>query len=143
VIRKYGTKDSGVNHLEKFYKDILTAIEDGVDVSQIAERLQSLPGYGYLQPEESPYDGVVPTRMSSQVKAGLTMKKLLETAPRCALCRGFVPSQAITVDHIERSQDGGKTTSENTQLAHPYCNSGFKESRIARERKLGQSETTL
>lgn len=143
VIRKYGTKDSGVNHLERFYKDILSAIEDGVDVPQIADRLQSLPGYGYLQPEESPYDGVVPTRMSSQVKAGLTMKKLLETAPRCALCHGFVPSQAITVDHIERLQDGGKTTSENTQLAHPYCNSGFKESRIAQERKLGQNEAPL
>ena len=136
VIRKFGTKDSGLNHLKTFYKNVLDAIGEAIDISEIVEKLKAQAGYGYLQPEESPYDGVVPTRMSAQVKAGLTMKKLLETAPRCAICGGFVPSQAITIDHIERSEDGGKTTHENTQFAHPYCNTGYKESRVARQRAL-------
>ena len=33
---------------------------------------------------------------------------------------------AISVDHIERKQDGGKATIENAQLTHPYCNTGVK-----------------
>jgi hypothetical protein len=134
VIRKFGTKDSGLNHLKELYKDVLECIGQGIEEKDIVVNLQTKAGYGYLQPEESPYDGVAPTRMSAQVRAGLTMKKLLETAPRCALCGGFVPTQAISVDHVERVQDGGKTTDENTQLTHPYCNTGYKESRVAAQR---------
>ena len=131
VIRKFGTKDSGLKHLKDFYKAALDCIGNGSAGDSIVQFLRTQPGYGYLQPDESPYDGVAPTRMSTPVKAGLTMKKLLETAPRCAICGGFVPAQAISVDHIARRADGGLTTSDNTQLSHPYCNTGYKESHHA------------
>jgi 5-methylcytosine-specific restriction endonuclease McrA len=131
VIRKFGTKDSGLKHIKEMYRVALDGIGNGARGGSIVDHLRTLPGYGYLQPDESPYDGVAPTRMSTPVRAGLTMKKLLETGPRCAICGGFVPTQALSVDHIERRADGGSTTSENTQLAHPYCNTGYKESRHA------------
>ena len=127
VIRKFGTKDSGLKHLKDFYREVLNCVGNGVPGSAIVSTLQSLPGYGYLQPDESPYDGVAPTRMSTPVRAGLTMKKLLETAHRCNLCGGFVPSQSVSIDHIERVEDGGLSTHDNTQITHPYCNSGYKE----------------
>jgi hypothetical protein len=128
IVRKFGTKVSGFRHLEDFYEDVLTLIADGNSGANIVEGLKADPKYSYLQPSEIPYDGVAPTRMSSQVRAGLVMRKLLEVAPRCSICGGFMPAQSITVDHTQRSQDGGLTTAENTTLAHPYCNTGYKES---------------
>jgi hypothetical protein len=131
VIRKFGTKDSGEKHLKEFYRTALDCIGNGTEGASIVDCLRALPGFGYLQPDESPYEGVAPTRMSTPVRAGLTIKKLLETGPRCAICGGFVPTQALSLDHINRTADGGLTTSENTQLAHPYCNTGYKEGRHA------------
>ena len=132
VIRKFGTKDSGFKHLTDLYKDVLDRLGEGLEGNAIVSSLQSLPGYSFLQPDESPYEGVAPTRMSTPVKAGLTMKKLLETAPRCAICNGYLPAQGTSLDHVVRTVDGGLTTNENTQFAHPYCNTGYKESKISK-----------
>jgi hypothetical protein len=132
IIRKFGTKDSGFTHLTTFYNDLLELIEKGTEARDLADALRADPKYSYLQPAEIPYDGVSPTRMSTQVRAGLVMRKLLESAPRCSICGGFMPAQAISVDHKHRKQDGGLSTKDNTALAHPYCNTGYKESRHAK-----------
>lgn len=129
VIRKYGTKSSGSKHLRNFYDSVLRLIGDSCPVDLIPTHLSLEPDYTYLQPTESPYDGVSPTRYSTQVKAGIVMKGLLLTAPRCAICGGVVPTQSISVDHRVRVQDGGESTPSNAQLTHPYCNTGYKESK--------------
>jgi len=135
IVRKFGTKDSGFNHLARFYRDVLNILGENKLHTEIIEELKNNPIYSYLQPDELPYDGVAPTKMSTQVRAGLVMRKLLETAPRCSICKGFVPSQAISVDHIRRLEDGGLTLPENTDISHPYCNHGYKESQHAKEMK--------
>lgn len=132
IVRKFGTKDSGFRHLKQFYLDVLNIVSSDKTHTEVISGLQSDPAYSYLQPDEIPYEGVAPTKMSTQVKAGLVMRKLLETAPRCNICNGFVPSQSISVDHIQRKEDGGLTLPENTALTHPYCNHGYKEAQHAR-----------
>jgi hypothetical protein len=132
VIRKYGTKSSGSEHLRKFYEDVIGLLRSSTNV---VEELCKMPGYAYLQPAESPYDGVPPARLSTQVKSGVVMREMLPASLRCAECGGYLPSQALSVDHRVRAQDGGPSTVDNSQLMHPYCNTGIKESRIARERK--------
>jgi hypothetical protein len=134
ITRKFGTKDSGLAHLKGFYEVVLASIDEGVAEDKIVDKIKTQPGYAYLQPDESPYDGVAPTRMSTQVRAGLTMKKLLDVAPRCGICGGFVPHQAISIDHKTRREDGGLATEDNTQVSHPYCNTGFKEKEVSRQR---------
>lgn len=131
IVRKFGTKSSGMKHLRAFYEDTINLITPGISNEEITQELIKQSTYSYLQPGESPYEGVSPTRMSTSVKAGLTMRKLLETSPRCSICGAFISSQAITIDHKQRRADGGSTTHENTDLAHPYCNTGYKESQHA------------
>jgi hypothetical protein len=105
-----------------------------VSATDIAAKLVLKPEYSYLQPEESPYGGVVPTKFSTQVKSGLVIQELLGRAHPCPICCGLVPTQAISVDHIQRAEDGGPSTADNAQLTHPYCNTGYKEGMRARER---------
>ncbi len=135
IVRKFGTKDSGFNHLEGFYKDVLSLIGSGCEPKIIATELAKNASYSYLQPGELAYEGVAPTRMSKPVRAGLVMNKLLEVAPRCSECGGFLPSQAISVDHTIPSNEGGMTTKENTTLMHRFCNHGVKEHKRSLARK--------
>jgi HNH endonuclease len=125
VIRKFGTKGSGKTHLKQFYDDVMKLIRDGQN--DVMAGLVADPRYAYLQPAEAPYDGVAPTKYSTQVKSGLVMRELLPKAPRCAICGGYIPAQAISVDHKVRREDGGLATVDNAQLTHPYCNTGYKE----------------
>ncbi len=71
VIRKFGTKDSGTKHLLEFYQSILDFLSNGLAVDEVIIKLQQQPAYAYLQPAESAYEGVAPTKFSMQVKSGL------------------------------------------------------------------------
>jgi len=135
IVRKFGTKDSGLKHLRGFYENVFRLIDAGTPTDSIADELTKVEGYSYLQPGETPYDGVAPTRYSVQVKSGLVLRELLPNAPICPICRGLIPMQAISVDHKERREDGGLATADNGQITHPYCNTGVKEALVARERK--------
>jgi Protein of unknown function DUF262/HNH endonuclease len=128
VVRKFGTKDSGTKHLRAFYETVLAYLLDGRSVAEVTVELQKDPTYAYLQPAESAYEGVSPTKFSTQVKSGLIIKELLSKAHRCPICKGIVPTQAISIDHKVRREDGGTSTADNAQLTHPYCNTGYKES---------------
>lgn len=139
VVRKFGTKESGGMHLRKFYDRILELIGKGSSSEQVVESLVADPTYSYLQPMESPYSGVSPTKFSAQVKSGALIRELLGTALRCAICGGLAPAQAISIDHRERKQDGGSSTADNAQVTHPYCNTGFKEMTSAKASKTAAS----
>ncbi len=129
VVRKYGTKDSGTSHLRKFYEDILEML--GADKSD-QEIIQTLMDtYKYLQPGEVLYDGNQPKRASTSVKSGIVLRDGLTSTIRCPICNGFVPKQAISIDHEQRVADGGSHNASNLQVTHPYCNHGYKEQRNA------------
>ena len=127
LVRKFGTKKSGREHLRDFYVAVLEGVASGEPNEDIIEGLRTQPEYAYLQPQESPYEGVAPTRYSTQVKSGLVMRELLPGALRCAICHGLMPLQAMSLDHKQRIADGGESTVANAQVTHPYCNSGYKE----------------
>ena len=136
LVRKFGTKNSGRVHLSEFYRAVLEGVARKSTDLEIISDLRVHPEYAYLQPEESPYEGVAPTRYSTQVKSGLIMRELLPTAPRCAICRGLMPVQAMSVDHKQRIADGGESVVANAQISHPYCNSGYKEKKVHVQRTV-------
>lgn len=52
--------------------------------------------------------------------------KSLKSVNKCAICEGLFHRNSITIDHKVRKVDGGLGNNENAQLAHPYCNSTYK-----------------
>jgi hypothetical protein len=125
VVRKFGTKDSGHTNLQRFYEVILAELAAGRADGQIIKALQK--EHSYLQPEESPYDGGTPQKFSRQARSGLILRDLLPHVPKCALCGGLIPTQAVSGDHKHRREDGGLAVADNFQMTHPYCNTGYKE----------------
>ena len=60
-------------------------------------------------------------------KSAIVIRQSLETAMRCPICKSSMePSMSVSFDHISRKEDGGTGETENGQLTHPYCNTGFK-----------------
>lgn len=126
IVRKFGTKKSGQTHLGQFYEELFGLLQAGASEADAVEHLTSLKNFTYLQPSETPYSGVSPTRYSSQVKSGRVIADLLPNAPRCEICRGLVPAQAISIDHKVRLSEGGDSNIDNLQITHPYCNTAIK-----------------
>jgi hypothetical protein len=76
---------------------------------------------------------VVATRstpaFTDDTKSMLFIKHAIASALRCPICGGLLdPKKSVSYDHIKPVRDGGMGTIENAQLAHPYCNNGYKES---------------
>ena len=69
---------------------------------------------------------------SASTKSAAFINELVQSGARCGICDGLLHRNSITTDHIERKADGGGAHSENAQLAHPYCNTTYKERLVAR-----------
>jgi hypothetical protein len=74
--------------------------------------------------------------ISDDTKSMVYVRQAVETALRCPVCGGLLdPSKSVSYDHIDPKRKGGTGDTTNVQLAHPYCNTGYKESQAAAAEK--------
>jgi len=67
-------------------------------------------------------------QISDDTKSMVYVKEAIKNALRCPICNGILdPSKSVSYDHIEPKRDGGTGDYMNVQIAHPYCNTGYKE----------------
>lgn len=66
------------------------------------------------------------TDFSDDDKSAVFIKTAISSAPKCPICNGYIDNKSISYDHIVRKQDGGKGSSDNCQLTHPFCNQSIK-----------------
>ncbi len=126
IVRKHRSALASHEHIRDFFLLIIDELErrgikDAVEASIKDTR------FSYIKVG----DPTVQENISSQdfsraVKSKLFLTEALAGTPKCAICGGYLHVNSITVDHANRKQDGGKGNVENAQLAHPYCNSTYK-----------------
>jgi hypothetical protein len=69
----------------------------------------------------------VPREFTDETKAMTFLRKALQTALVCPICRGKLdPRKSVHYDHIKPKRDGGAGDPENCDLLHPYCDSTIK-----------------
>ena len=77
--------------------------------------------------------------ISDDTKSTVYVRQAIATGLRCPICGGLLdPNKSVSYDHIEQKRKGGSGDPSNVQLAHPYCNTGFKESQAAEAEKQVQ-----
>lgn len=69
---------------------------------------------------------------STSTKSAAFVSELVQNGARCGICDGLLHRNSITTDHVERKVDGGGAHLGNAQVAHPYCNTTYKEGLVAR-----------
>ena len=63
---------------------------------------------------------------SRETKSEAFMREALRNPIRCKICGGLVHINSISIDHINRIEDGGLGVIDNAQITHPYCNTTDK-----------------
>jgi hypothetical protein len=70
-------------------------------------------------------------QISDDTKSMVYVKEAIKNAIHCPICGGILdPAKSVSYDHIEPRRSGGTGDHTNVQLAHPYCNSAFKELKL-------------
>jgi len=66
--------------------------------------------------------------ISDDTKSTIYVREAIKSALHCPICGGWLdPSKSVSYDHIKPVREGGGGGPENAQMAHPYCNTGYKE----------------
>jgi len=67
--------------------------------------------------------------ISDDTKSMLFIQNSIAKALPCPICGGLLdPKKSVSYDHITPQRKGGSGHIDNVQMAHPYCNTGYKES---------------
>ena len=73
---------------------------------------------------------------SRDTRNAIYLRQAMAKELTCDICHARIRAKTITLDHKDRKEDGGLGTPDNGQLAHPYCNDGYKE-KLAHTARLG------
>ncbi|MGW0996547.1 GmrSD restriction endonuclease domain-containing protein [Streptomyces sp. NPDC002523] len=127
IVRSYGSLQRSVPPTLLLYQTIFESLVEGCAHLEIIERLKEQPALRSSIKEITSEDRAHGRNFSAETKNSLVLKEAIQSAPRCGICEARLYLRFITVDHKIRKEDGGDGAPENGQLAHPYCNSGYKE----------------
>jgi hypothetical protein len=126
VVVNSGSGLKGYAKLKQLFGEILAQIERGKDEVGIIAALSADGRFGFLKPVE-PTLATTRKGFSTEVKSATFLKEALENAVRCSICDCHIHPNAMTIDHIEEKRNTGTGSLDNAQVAHPYCNSTYKE----------------
>lgn len=125
IFRKHRSAIKSYSHIKDFYFGVIKELKKNKSLEQIAESLLKTDKYKYLSLLTEPTE-VTSDKFTIDRKSAVFIKDAILSAPKCKICHGYIHLNSITIDHKTRKQDGGKGSIENGQIAHPYCNTTFK-----------------
>jgi len=127
INRKYRSATKGLPYVTKFYMDMIDQINSGKNYKQsIRKLLESQENEFVTLLEEKTESSFYRRNFDTESKSSVFISEALEKGIKCKICNGFIHTNSITIDHIDRKEDGGLGNPENGQLAHPYCNTTYK-----------------
>jgi hypothetical protein len=126
IVRKYRQSNRGHKFILKYYLKIIELLLEEDDIEKTMNKLVEQSDFKYLSKEIMTMDEVATERFTDGRKSSIYIVEALKSAPRCAICDGYLHRNSITIDHKIRVRDGGKGNLENAQLSHPYCNTTHK-----------------
>jgi len=126
IVRRYRQSIRGHKFITRYYIDIMDLLLEGYGIEDTMKKLVESNDFNYLSKEIMTLEDVTSDRFSDGRKSSVFILEALKSAPKCAICGGYLHKNSITIDHKIRVQDGGRGNVDNGQLAHPYCNSTYK-----------------
>ena len=138
ITHKFGSGGRSLPWLLRYFEIVLAAQQTGKSAEELLEEFAADRNFAVLTlPRTSEEEGSTAGKpFSSGTKTAAFFANALRTGTRCAICDALVHKNSMQFDHIERKSDGGHSRAENAQVAHPYCNSTYKENQIKRSGAL-------
>jgi hypothetical protein len=127
IYRKYRSTQKSYPHISNLFLKLVSTFKSGKTIDESIKEIVATHDFSYLAFQSTlPNDVSTSKDFSTNQKSAVYMKSALQNAPTCKICNGFIHKNSISIDHIQRKQDGGLATLDNGQLTHPYCNTGYK-----------------
>lgn len=127
IMRKYRSSILGRPHISRFYLSIIEKINEGLNYNEAIKKVIENEDFRYIVLAGDNKDiEYARKNFDRESKSAVFIQDALENGIKCHICKGFIHRNSMTIDHIIRKADGGKGQVDNGQLAHPYCNSTFK-----------------
>ncbi|MHB8411924.1 MAG: HNH endonuclease family protein [Candidatus Acidiferrales bacterium] len=127
VIRHFRGGPRSVLKLKDLFLKVFEHLRDGCDFGAIVEALHKDSTFSFLVPPPQEEIKTTGKKFTAEVKSLTFIKDALKNAPICALCNCRMPPSSITFDHKQDKKDDGTGSADNAQMAHPYCNSTYKD----------------
>jgi len=126
---KFGGLNRSMPWVKKLLDTILNRLSGGKDTDKILTSLKRSKDFAFLFPRKTSGTryGKVGGKMSRGVKSAVAGAALLPAILRCSHCGGFLPTDSMQTDHKIRRREQGRSSFDNGQMAHPYCNSTDKQ----------------
>ncbi|QDU35858.1 HNH endonuclease [Maioricimonas rarisocia] len=142
IVVKHGSGKKSLEPMARFFRRILESVLQEKNSDEIVADLQSHKDLRFLK-ELTAQDIEHKKEFSRETKSTAFLREALAKALRCAICGARVHKKSMTFDHKLRKQDGGAGSADNAQLAHPFCNTGFKERRHSQDQQTPLSSPSL
>jgi hypothetical protein len=125
INRKYRSAIASYNYIKEFYFEIINELLKNTSENDVLKEIMKNEMFNYLTSNIENNNEILTNKFSNERKSAVYKEALLNT-PKCKICGGFIHRNSITIDHIDRKQDGGLGTIDNGQITHPYCNTTYK-----------------
>jgi len=125
INRKFRSAQASYPHIRDFFFALIELLNKSIKTENLMSQVIQKPEFDYLTLQQEIPDITSPD-FSSQRKSAAFIHEAIAHAPRCKICGGYLHKNSITIDHIQRKEDGGIGSIDNAQLTHPYCNTTFK-----------------
>lgn len=126
TVRHYRSGSAAYPHVANLYFLVIDLLRKNIGQDEILKGIKENKDFYFIKIDIIDNKESSSPDFSRERKSEIFMKEALDGAIRCAICNGILHKNSMTVDHIVRKQDGGSASLENGQLAHPYCNSTYK-----------------
>ncbi len=104
---------------------IIKLLVDKKNEDQILTALATDNNFKFLNKNDTETETTT-KKFSKSISSGLWLKEHLPSKIRCHICKGHIPNNAITDDHLVRRREDGVGSLSNGKISHPYCNNIYK-----------------
>lgn len=126
IVRKYRQSKNGYKHIKDYYVAIMDNLLKNNTIEQTIDNIIQSKEFAYLTKAVKDEEEIKSKKFSKERKSLVFIVESIRNTNRCAICNGLLHKNSITIDHRQRKSEGGLANLENGQLAHPYCNSTYK-----------------
>jgi len=132
-----GSRTRPVESVLEMHRIIINCLQSGIsDDKKIIRKLKRDSRLEELKDVSNiPKDDTKRKKFSKSVQEAGVIRSVLDSRERCNVCGSRLPPSCRSKDHKQRQADQGLGTLANLQFTHPYCNTGYKESQIAKGKK--------
>ena len=126
MTRKYRGAYAAIPHVVELYFEMMNKLRENDNINLVVEEVIKLPKFNHLTLSATLDEKNIFSNFTTDSKSEVFIKEAIKNGLRCAICNGYIHKNAMTIDHINRKEDGGMGNAENGQITHPYCNTTYK-----------------